>query len=1647
MSDSGSGGGSATAGGMEFQHRVAAWLAVAILAEKGAALPWDLGSATFLEALRCESGMSVDDILVRSSQSGLLFLNAKRNLSLSRRPDSEFASAVGQFVNQFLAGKNRTSQIPGFDRPLEQGRDRLILAVGPGSSAPVKTHLRNILDRLRRPAPGVTLTTAHNNDDERNALETIVELIRTAWQGSTNEEILELLRLLYVQEFAVEAGGAQELQARTLFRTVILQEPDQADAAWSLLSNECSRMAANRSGTDRAALQHVLDQSELPQKATFSYRPDIVRLQQLSKQTLADLNTFSEITVQNKTIKIVRDCRGAFSSAALDRSVLVVGEPGAGKSGATHDFVQSLEDDQEQFIFLAVDRLASESLGELRQELGLEHDLFDIIDHWPGTAPVYLVIDALDAARAEPKMRLYRDIIRRGMARNANCRVVASIRKFDLRNSKELQQFFSGDPVDSFPDSEFPRIAHLNIRQLSDEELGQIAAQSSELHQLVQAASPELLKLIRTVFNLRLLAELLDSGASASELTPIRTQIELLEKYWSYRVICEDGNGFARERLLAEIAQIMVEGRRLRVTVCQLSAPIDSRSLDELLRNHVLIQWQSTPAVTPDRNRVVFAHNILFDYVVARLLLSDESERLLDYLAGDPDLFLIIRPSISLHLQHLWINEPIHHDTFWRETLLLSHDPRIPDIGKLIAPSVVVDLASGLDDFEQLLEVLTGADADQRRSAETTFAHIVGSIFSRPNKELLAGSEAGPWSDLTENVSRGLNNTNVFPLTGLIQAACEHFADFTAEQRDKFGLAARRVLGFAWDQPLPHEWLVIQGIKAVSRTFASDPSASAILLRRAIEVEHLAHYGYRELSWIGHEIKNILPHDPQLVADIYAAAFRFQESSQETTTMGNSRILPLTSNRRQDYKMGLFQLSQVFPQFLRQAPDHALETLIAVLETYPQSERRAGDQPIETFDFNGQEAQTQSDRSSMWDRSNHRHDEQLKILDAFIQYMKDLAGTDHTQESLKTIIDKIVRDNKSAVLWRRLLLLGAEFPDSLGMLLIPLVRALPILKGYDTSREAGEFLKKVFPGLVTHERELIEQAILSIPQTVSADRQGVAEDVRNRLLGCLTLSVLVTQDARSLLSELQAADQVPVNKISEGIQVTSRAYLEEDFLRDQGVPVNDEPNRQMRKLEAPVKEFIEKFRNEVPDSQEAHSIVPAVLRLHDALLRTDADGVHPEQSKYARNRLGEVCSIIARIDDIDCREETGWVVKEILLELSVHPEPIHNPESDEHFNEFPSWSPTPRIEAALGLLLLAAKESCADETLLGAVDRLSRDNVAAVRHQIAEHLRYLFTTANGLMWDTVGRLARTEQNYGVLQFFLPETLSPLYHADMEKVIELTLEIYNRVTDGPGSRNVRNGCLDIFTELCLRRNNERCSELVKALAVQVDQFDDIQTILGHFRAASTFGLDALDDLGKKSIRDRCYGLVESILDSLLLRYAELETLSQRPDTDWTEEDKRQAQNIMQLIDHIASDVYFSSGAYSEKQDGTDSITPDKKAQQFYEESSTLLNRLSTVSMPNVTHHLVETLQFFIPLDPRGVLLRIGQVLGSGRRGGYQFESLGAQLLVKIVERYLAEYGDLLQNDPECRHVLMNALNIFVAWPEARQLTYRLDDIFR
>src|SRR5262249_26116294 len=155
-----------------------------------------------------------------------------------------------------------------------------------------------------------------------------------------------------------------------------------------------------------------------------------------------------------------------------------------------------------------------------------------------------------------------------------------------------------------------------------DDELGQIHAQSPTLAALISTADVRLRDLLRVPFNLRLMGELVGSGLALESLTPIRTQIDLLDRYWQERVIREDFQGDAREVILRHATEKMVETRSLRVSRADIvSHPTASLPLQEMLSAHILSEWQPSPDAQPDRYVLTFPHHVLFDYAVARLLL------------------------------------------------------------------------------------------------------------------------------------------------------------------------------------------------------------------------------------------------------------------------------------------------------------------------------------------------------------------------------------------------------------------------------------------------------------------------------------------------------------------------------------------------------------------------------------------------------------------------------------------------------------------------------------------------------------------------------------------------------------------------------------------------------------------------------------------------------------------------------------------------------------------------------------------------------------------------------------------------------------------------------------------------------------------
>lgn len=253
----------------------------------------------------------------------------------------------------------------------------------------------------------------------------------------------------------------------------------------------------------------------------------------------------------------------------------------------------------------------------------------------------------------------------------------------------------------------------------------------------------------------------------------------------------------------------------------------------------------------------------------------------------------------------------------------------------------------------------------------------------------------------------------------------------------------------------------------------------------------------------------------------------------------------MISNRRQDYGSAQYELTEAFPEFLERAPVNATRALIAVMEACVIRHHcpASAEWHEETFDFDGIQVCLLTDYSAIWDEGDaYRHDEPLRMLDAFQQHLERLAGQENSVEELDKLLHILVSENRLAALWRRVLFVGARFPDTVGREILPLAWAVPILTGPDTTTPAGEFISAVIPTLDREARQRIEQAILSIPETVPADHRQVAERIRDRLLGCLAGEKLVTDEARRLLEGLRSRNAVPPNEPPLRFQAWSVPY-------------------------------------------------------------------------------------------------------------------------------------------------------------------------------------------------------------------------------------------------------------------------------------------------------------------------------------------------------------------------------------------------------------------------------------------------------------------------------------------------------------------------
>ncbi len=222
-------------GGARYQNQVTAWLAAKMLAERPAAPIIPRGKLTYLAA---ESGEAVDDVLAGTDQGNFAFVQAKRRLSLSTREGSDLECVVNQAVRQIAAAVEPDKR--PWSRTLNPNSDRLLLLTSSDSPATIRTHLRNVLQRMDGLHLEQTVMDAAQNQGEKDALTDLIALIDREWAkvtgaAPTPEEQKVFLKLLDVEVLDPEDGEIHEREAKTDLAASVLEDASHEHLDWTSL--------------------------------------------------------------------------------------------------------------------------------------------------------------------------------------------------------------------------------------------------------------------------------------------------------------------------------------------------------------------------------------------------------------------------------------------------------------------------------------------------------------------------------------------------------------------------------------------------------------------------------------------------------------------------------------------------------------------------------------------------------------------------------------------------------------------------------------------------------------------------------------------------------------------------------------------------------------------------------------------------------------------------------------------------------------------------------------------------------------------------------------------------------------------------------------------------------------------------------------------------------------------------------------------------------------------------------------------------------------------------------------------------------------------------------------------------------------------
>jgi hypothetical protein len=1629
-------GGRATEAGMDFQAEIGTWLAAHLLARRPVGGRFGLANTALPVSIQLETGDGLDDIRLSQGDASRIDLQSKTSAGLETSPKSPLGKTIGQLVRVMIEA--RASGIA-----VDPAKSRAVLAVA--ANAP------RTLDVLERGCRTFDLggswatTKAKRSSAERDALDLFETHARTAWAKHsatppTDDELTMMARLFRIVRFSMNEGEDNWREASCLIGARLYGAEAAGDAPLRDLKGIIRGMIGSGAPADLPGLLRELRRLGHNDVGAADYTADLERLSAATEAELARLAGHTRLPIAGG-VPIARASHGPLAAAVDTGSLIVIGEPGAGKTGALVALAHARRTAGATVVFLSVDRFPGVTIAaNLQSELGLAHPLTEVLAAAPGSGRKLLIIDALDAARGGPAEGVFAQLIEVLSASVPDLTVIASIRTFDLRNGRRFRDSMPGSPPDAaYAETGLANVRHFQVPRLADEDLDAAGIAAADLGALLAAAPDKLRDLLRNVFNLSLAAQLLADGANPDSIRTVATQSDLIDAYEDRRLA-----GTPARQAAAAAVGTMVERRRLAVR----KVAVRHDQLDAVIQTGVLAE---------SGDLVSFAHHVLFDHIAGRFFLEwDDAARLIPQLGGDSSIALMLAPALRFAIERLWRQDTDGKAQVWCLVADIYADPAVDPVLANVALRTAIERVATSADIAGLVALIAARPNDEALATMLSrLARFVGLAVDAAGG--IVPDEALAWAMIADTAI-GAGSRDLFDATRfLLHTLFEKAVLAEPALLDGFGRAARTLLAFAWAADPPMQQMATNAIRFVGKSFAADPAASRALLDRMLRDPHFSANADKEVTWLSEQILPIARADADFAIEIYRTLYSRDITDNSTSFMGGqaSRIMPLSSNRSQDYRHCRYNLGRRVTRLLELAVPLGTRAIVEAslgdtdrampLSDYREQIVVPGRAP---FDLLGHDHEYKT-----WDDTEERHG--IQEDDVLAQLVSHLRGCSPT--AFAETVDAAATDYAGPAVWTRILGVGAERVGEVADLLWPFACNIKILAHGDLVRDAVRFLAVVYPSRPIGDRATFEAEALRPSLFTDEAEQHWWRRTLSRFLSLVDPGAIASDAMRALREELVAADELAGNPptFSGSMRWEPSRRITRSLLAGEGVDTEDGIDAQMVGQSEALYDLVQTTPSG-SDPAVLSALWAATLATID-LYDANAAALH---EKVEQPVWGHISNAVERIIDAEAYvpDADGLPSIEALLGIlerlwaSRFPGPKEKDEGSSL-----SWGNLAvRVYAAQAYVELARRFGETHGELVDKFDAMLADPAPEVRIQAAQRLLVLWDVARDKMWELAEQVARDEPHTQVLASFLHGVVSRVTWQDTEKckaIIEIVRARREAVERDhkPGRDEVAEHLGGLTAQLWCLQGDAIALEWVKAWAGDPAAhhafFTSFLSMLrGAFFARYAQGEDLDTGLADRSQQAAMIILEACSAAADVSHAAALGGTVEGAERDAAIATYKAAESV---IGHLMNQLYFGSGAHADHREAKVGLTSNEEMRRFLVDYRPMLGVLSASHEPSTHHYLVELYEFLIPGDPASVFDALHALLtGPAAREGYHHESLAAPVIVRMITRYIADHRSIFEEDTR-RAALVEILRLFsdVGWPEALKLLYDLPDLLR